>query len=108
MRMFTAQWLSAADGTWVFSASAMLMTTNATDNSTFAATTTGRGKTTAMLIKCFFVIYTFQGTILIGKVMNFTSLAQIVGCVVTGIATNYNFFDSSYNTHFKYLLLLKP
>jgi len=108
MRMFTAQRFSAAKRTGIFSASAMLITTNAAYDSAFAATTAGRGKTATTLIKRFFVIHTFEGTVLVGKVMNFTSFAQIVGGVVAGIAANYNFFDSSYNTHFKFFLPLKP
>lgn len=80
----------------------MPVTSNTADDSTFTAASARGSKTAAMLIKFFLKIYAFQGTILVGKVVNLISAAQIVNRVVAGIATYYDFPDSSYYAHIEH------
>lgn len=83
----------------VFRAAAVLMTTDAADNPTFAATTSQRAKTTAMLVMHLFEVDAFQGASIIAEIMNLAGAAQIINGLIVGVATDYEFFDDSYNAH---------
>ena len=99
MGVFAAQRFATALGAWILAASAVLMAPEATYGPAFAATASGKAKTATMLIKLLLDIGAFQRTVNIGEVVDFAGTTQIVHRVVSRIATDYDFFDHSYNSH---------
>jgi hypothetical protein len=101
--MFAANRFAAAKGSKIILAAAMLMTVDTAYLSAFLAPAAWLSETAALQAESFFNKKAFNDRPCF--CMNFIGDTKIIGIAVAVIAADYDFFDLSYNTHFKYSFL---
>jgi len=99
MGVFTTQGFAAAQRKAVVAAPTMLMTTDAANSTAFSTPAPDISKTAAFLIYPFFKINAFDRTVLVGLIVDFTGLAQIIHNRVIVIVADNDFSDFAKNTH---------